>query len=137
MKKLLKLIIKKKYNCLINVISISIAIITFILKKESLFFKYLGISQGIIIVTLNILIIFDKSIKDILCCCKKQSNIQLKNRTIKLKKLIKKGNSLLTSIRKETEVLKGLSKEKNNEVIDLYDKIKFQESIRRKFYKNK
>jgi len=135
MKKLLKLIIKKKYNCLINVISISIAIITFILKKESSFFKYLGISQGIIIVTLNILIIFGKSIKDILCCCKKQS--QLKNPTIKLKKLIKKGNSLLISIKKENELLKQLSKEKNNEAIALYKQIKFQESIRRKFYKYK
>lgn len=135
MKKLLKLIIKKKYNCLINVISISIAIITFILKKESTFFKYLGISQAIIIVTLNILIIFGKSIKDILCCCKKQS--QLKKPTIKLKKLIKKGNSLLISIKKENELLKQLSKEKNNEAIALYEQIKFQESIRRKIYKYK
>ena len=132
MKKLLKLIIKKKYNCLINVISISIAIITFILKKESTFFKYLGISQAIIIVTLNILIIFGKSIKDILCCCKKQSQLK---KTIKLKKLIKKGNSLLISIKKETDVLKQLSKEKNNEAIALYEQIKVKDSIRREFYK--
>jgi hypothetical protein len=51
--------------------------------------------------------------------------------------LIKKGNSLLISIKKETELLKQLSKEKNNEAIALYEQIKFQESIRRKFYKYK
>ena len=107
------------------------------MKEIKNYIRYLGISQGIIIVTLNILIIFGKSIKDILCCCKKQSNIQLKSPTIKLKKLIKKGNSLLISIKKENELLKQLSKEKNNEAIALYEQIKFQESIRRKFYKYK